>query len=99
MAAYVVVEITVTDPAGFEPYRLAAPATVAAYGGRYLVRGGRVETVEGDWKPGRLAVLEFDSAEQARRWYESPDYREVRRLRENAADFRMVIVEGVTPPT
>jgi uncharacterized protein (DUF1330 family) len=98
MAAYVVVEITVTDPAGFEPYRLAVPATIAAYGGRYLVRGGRSETVEGDWSPRRLAILEFDSAEQARRWYDSPEYREVRRLREKAADFRMLIVEGVTPP-
>ena len=97
MAAYVVVEITVTDPAGFEAYRLAVPATIAAYGGRYLVRGGRSETVEGDWAPKRLVVLEFDSAEQARRWHDSPEYGEVRRLRENAAEFRMVIVEGVPP--
>lgn len=97
MRGYVIAEITVTDPAAFERYRQAVPATIAAYGGRYLVRGGRAETVEGAGTPGRLVVVEFDSPEQARRWLESPEYREVRPLRENAAEFRMLIVEGVLP--
>lgn len=94
MAAYVIAEITVTDPAAFERYRQAVPATIAAYGGRYLARGGRAEAVEGE-APGRMVIVEFDSASQARRWFDSAEYREVRPLRENAAVFRMLIVEGV----
>ena len=95
MKGFVIAEITVTDPAAFERYRQAVPATIAAHGGRYLVRGGRAETLEGAGTPGRLVIVEFESAARARQWVESPEYREVTRLRENAAEVRMLLVEGV----
>jgi uncharacterized protein (DUF1330 family) len=71
MAAYFIVEIDITDPAGFEDYRKRVPATIERYGGRYLVRGGPLETIEGTWTPKRVVVLEFPSLDQARRWYHS----------------------------
>ena len=74
MAAYVVAEVEVTDPVTYEDYRKLVPATVAKYGGRFLVRGGAVEVKEGGWQPKRLVVLEFPSMDQARQWYGSPEY-------------------------
>ena len=75
MPAYFIVDNEVTDPAGFEEYRKQVPATVARYGGKFLVRGGQVQTLEGDWKPKRMVVTEFPNIEQARRWYDSEEYR------------------------
>src|SRR5260370_25818288 len=72
--AYLIANVNVQDPATFEEYRKQVPATIAKHGGRYLVRGGRVERLEGSWNPTRLVVLEFPSMEQARRWYDSDDY-------------------------
>jgi uncharacterized protein (DUF1330 family) len=69
MPGYVIAEVTVTDPLGFEEYRRLVPSTIARYGGRYVVRGGKTETLEGDWQPTRLVVLEFDSVERARQWW------------------------------
>lgn len=95
-AAYVIVESQVTDPEIFKRYMAAAPAAVKAFGGEYLVRGGAIDVLEGDWQPPRLTVLKFDSAVQARAWYDSPAYTEARALREGAtACFNMVVVEGV----
>jgi uncharacterized protein (DUF1330 family) len=95
MPAYVIVDIDVLDPVQYEDYkRLAAPA-VAACGGRYLARGGRTETLEGDWGPKRLVILEFESVERAKAWLESPEYRPARDLRHAAARTDMVVVEGV----
>ncbi len=95
MAAYVIAEIETTDPEEMQRYRDAAPATIAAHGGRYIVRGGAVQTLEGGWAPPRLAVLEFETAEQARRWWECEEYRELKALRQRAGRTRMVLVEGV----
>jgi uncharacterized protein (DUF1330 family) len=94
MAAYVIVETDVYDPAQYERYKAAAPDTIATYGGRYAVRGGELRVLEGDWLPKRLVILEFDDLEAATRWYESPEYQEVKQLREGAATFRVVAVEG-----
>ena len=95
MSAYVIVDVEITDPEGYEEYkRLAAPA-IAACGGRYLARGGAVEVLEGNWTPGRLVVLEFDSLEAARGWLESPVYRGARALRHRTARTNMVVIEGV----
>ena len=94
MPAYVIAETDVHDAAKYEHYKAAAPATIAAYGGRYAARGGELSVLEGDWQPTRLVILEFDDLEAARRWYDSPEYREARRLREGAATFRVVAVEG-----
>jgi uncharacterized protein (DUF1330 family) len=95
MPAYVIAEVTVTDPTTMEEYRKQVPATVARYGGRFLVRGGVHQTVEGDWKPNRLVILEFPSMEQARRWYDSEEYREPKALRIKSGRTNLLMVEGV----
>ena len=95
MAAYVIVDIEVTDPAGFDEYRQRVPATLAAHEGRFLVRGGALEVVEGSWRPRRLVVLEFPSLAQARRWYDSEEYREPKAMRLRTSKANIVFVEGV----
>jgi uncharacterized protein (DUF1330 family) len=95
MKAYVIVDIEVTDPVGYEEYKkLAAPA-VAACGGRYLVRGGIVDVLEGDWLPRRLVILGFDSVEQAKAWWASEEYRAAKDLRHKTAITNMVVAAGV----
>ena len=94
MPAYCIAEVEVTDAAAFATYRDAVPATIAQYGGRYLARGGRVESMEGGWEPKRLVVREFPSMEQALAWYHSEEYRGPRAIRQGAATTRLVIVEG-----
>ena len=95
MPAYVIVDVTVTDQAAMDEYRKQVPATLAKYGGRFLVRGGTHQTVEGSWKPNRLVVLEFPSMEQAKRWYDSEEYREPKALRLRAGTANLVMVEGL----
>ena len=95
MPAYLIVETDIHDPEQYERYKAASPAAVAAGGGRFVVRGGELAVLEGDWEPKRLVVLEFESLEAAKRFYESEQYQEAKRLREGAADLRMVAVEGV----
>jgi uncharacterized protein (DUF1330 family) len=95
MSAYLLVEVEVTDPARYERYKKLAPAAVAKYGGRYLVRGGATEVLEGDWRPARIVVLEFPSAEAARLFYASPEYEVARAERTGAARMNFVLVEGV----
>ena len=98
-AAYVVVEMKVSDPEQYKQYMAAAPATIAAHGGEYLVRGGRHEALEGDWQPARVAVLKFPSYEQAKAWYDGEHYRSVRSKRAGATEyFNMILVEGVPAP-
>jgi uncharacterized protein (DUF1330 family) len=94
MAAYVVVDIDVTDPVGYETYKkLAAPAVVAC-GGKYLVRGGAAQILEGDWSPSRLVILEFDTVSQAKEWWASSEYRAAKELRQKTAITDMIVVEG-----
>jgi uncharacterized protein (DUF1330 family) len=94
MAAYVIADVEVTDPARYAEYRDKVPPTVAAYGGRFLVRGGPHQVAEGSWQPHRVVVLEFPSMEQARRWYESEEYRGPKALRQAAARTDAIFVEG-----
>ena len=95
MPAYFIVDNEVTDPAGFEEYRKQVPSTLEQYGGKILVRGGQMQTLEGDWRPKRLVVTEFASIEQARRWYDSEVYRPLKALRQRSAKGSIVLVEGV----
>jgi len=95
MTAYVVVDITVTDPVGYEEYKKLAPDAVELYGGKYIARGGKTETLEGDWSPKRLVILQFDSAEQAKGWLDSPEYSEARSIRHRTATSQMVVIEGL----
>ena len=95
MPAYVIVEIDIVDPAGYEEYKKLASATVEKYGGKYVVRGGRTEVLEGDWKPKRVVVLQFESAQRAKDWLNSEEYREPRKMRHGTARTNMVLVEGM----
>ncbi|MBP6319057.1 MAG: DUF1330 domain-containing protein, partial [Rubrivivax sp.] len=98
-AAYLIVEMNISDPERYKQYMAAAPAAVKAAGGEYLVRGGRHETLEGDWQPHRVAVLRFPSYERAKAFYDSETYRQVRSKRAGATEyFNMVLVEGVPAP-
>jgi uncharacterized protein (DUF1330 family) len=95
MAAYLVVDIEVTNAAQFEEYKRLAPVAMAKYGGRYLIRGGAYEAIEGDWKPQRLTVVEFDSMEKAKAFYRSPEYQAAIQARKGAANMKMLLVQGI----
>ncbi len=94
MSAYLFVNLEITDPAGFDAYRKAVSATITAYGGRYLTRGGATEVLEGDWKPKRVVILEFPDVARLKAWYDSPEYRPLIDLRKRTATTDMVILEG-----
>ncbi len=95
MAAYIIVEIEVTDPTVYEEYKRLAPPSIAQYGGKYIVRGGPVDVLEGEWKPKRLVVLQFESADRARAWWSAEEYREPKAMRQRSARTKMVLVEGL----
>ena len=95
MAAYVIVEVEITDPQLYAEYGKGVPGTVAAFGGKYLVRGGKSESKEGGWAPKRVVVLEFPSMERARSWYDSAEYKPLLAMRAKAAKSKMLFVEGV----
>lgn len=97
MSAYVLVDIAVTDPVLYEEYKRLAADTVTAYDGRYLVRGGPVETLEGNWPLNRLVILEFPTAARAREWWDSAAYRPARLMRQASARTSMILVEGYGP--
>jgi uncharacterized protein (DUF1330 family) len=97
MPAFVVVDIEITDPEKYEEYKKLAPPAVAAYGGKYVARGGRTVTLEGGWEPGRLVILQFDSVEQAEAWWNSEEYAAAKMLRHASSRSRMVVVEALTP--
>ena len=94
MAAYVIANVEVTDPAAYEEYRANVPGTITAYGGRYLARAGATEVLEGDWTPHRLVILEFPSLAQLKAWYKSPEYRPLLEIRKRTARSRVIVVEG-----
>jgi len=97
--AYIIVDMKISDPERYKQYMAEAPAAVAAFGGEYLVRGGRHAVMEGDWQPTRMAVLRFPSMERAQAFYDDAGYRAVRAKRAGATEFfNMVVVEGVDAP-
>jgi uncharacterized protein (DUF1330 family) len=95
MTGLIIVDIEVTDAVRYEDYKRLASVAIAAHGGRYLVRGGRSEVLDGDWTPRRLVVLEFESVDKAKAWRDSPEYAEAKRVRESCARVNMIVVEGV----
>jgi len=95
MPAYVIAEVEVNNPEEYEVYRAGVPRTVETYGGKYLVRGGTVETVEGEWVPSRLVVLQFDNLDRAKEWYYSEDYKDLKAIRHKSATSKVVFVEGL----
>jgi uncharacterized protein (DUF1330 family) len=94
MAAYVIAEVSVTEPEAYEQYKPLAGASVVAHGGSYEARGGAVESLEGEPVSGRIVILRFDSLEAARNWYNSDDYQAALPLRNASARSRVFIVEG-----
>jgi len=97
MVAYVINDMEVTDPQLLDEYKKLSPATVVQYGGRFLARGGQMDTLEGTWSPKRLVILEFPSVAQAKAWVNSPEYAPARQLRQRASRSNIVVVEGVPP--
>ena len=95
MPAYYIADVDVHDPEEYEAYRQGVPASLEPYGGRFVVRGGAFEVLEGDWTPTRLVVLEFPSVERARAWYESEEYAPLLALRQRVATSRAMVVEGL----
>ena len=93
-AAYVIGDIKVTDPDTYEKYRAGVPATIAAHGGKYLVRGATGEVAEGTWAPNRMVVLEFENMERAKDWYHSPEYAELKRIRQSASTGNLIFAKG-----
>ena len=95
MAGYIVVQVKIHDAEGFAVYRDMVPPTLDVYGGRYLVRGGEWELLEGDWNPERVVIIEFDSVDDAKAWWSSDEYAPAKKLREQTAESRLFVVEGL----
>ena len=94
MAAYVIVDVTITNPQDYEEYKKLTPASITAYGGKFIVRGGKAETLEGGWDPERIVVLEFPTVERAKEWWASAMYAPAKEIRQRSATTRMIVVEG-----
>ncbi|WP_354687811.1 DUF1330 domain-containing protein [Cupriavidus necator] len=99
MAAYLIADVDITDPAAFEEYKREVPATEARYGGKYLGRGGPTKVLEGDWQPHRLVIVEFPDMESLLAWYDSPEYARLKTIRKQCAKTRMIALEGVAAVT
>ncbi|MEJ7670966.1 MAG: DUF1330 domain-containing protein [Casimicrobiaceae bacterium] len=95
MKAYLVAGVKVTDQEVYESYKKGVPATVAAFGGRFIVRGGKMETLEGTWTPQRLIILEFPDMAKLRMWYDSSEYHPLLELRQRSALSNVVAIEGI----
>jgi uncharacterized protein (DUF1330 family) len=96
MSAFVVVQVDVTDPARYEDYKKMVPASIAKYRGRFIIRGGRTETLEGSWAPKRFVMVEFPDLERARAWWASDEYAEAKALRQATSSTEMIVVEGIS---
>ena len=95
MKTYVIVDVKITDPVRYEEYKKLTPASLVPFDGKFVVRGGQAETLEGSWKPARLVLLEFPSAQKARAWWSSDGYAPAKALRQSASVTQMILVEGV----
>jgi uncharacterized protein (DUF1330 family) len=98
VAGYVIAIVDVTNAEGYAEYSRRVPATIAKYGGRFLVRGGRNEVREGEWPGTRTVILEFPSLARAQEWYDSPEYRPLRPIRQANSTGRLAFFEGVSNP-
>ena len=94
MSAYIIVDVTIHNPSGYEDYKKLTPDSLKKYQGKFIVRGGPTETLEGNWRPGRMVVLEFPTVELAKAWWSSPEYTPAKELRQRNAETKMILVEG-----
>jgi uncharacterized protein (DUF1330 family) len=97
MPAYIIVEVDIHDPEQYEDYKKLTPGSLQPYDGKFIVRGGAAENLEGDWQPKRIVVLEFPSVERAKAWWASEGYAPAKALRQRTSTTRMIVVEGFTP--
>ena len=95
MPAYVLAEIEVTNPEGYKEYTTHVPATIAKYGGRFVVRGGKATALEGEWPERRRVLIEFPSADAARKWFDSPEYEKPKAMRQANSQGRLLLLEGI----
>jgi uncharacterized protein (DUF1330 family) len=95
MKTYVIVDVRIDDPVEYEEYKKLTPGSLLPYHGKFVVRGGKSETIEGDWKPERIVVLEFPSMELAKGWWSSAEYTKAKAIRQRTAHTQMLFVEGV----
>lgn len=95
MPAYIIVQISVHNASEYEDYKLLTPASLENYGGKFVVRGGQTETLEGDWNPERLVILQFPTVQKAKDWWNSPEYAPAKKLRHKTATSQMIVVQGV----
>jgi uncharacterized protein (DUF1330 family) len=95
MPAFVIVEVEIHDQEAYEGYKKLTPASIAAYDGKFVVRGGKSECLEGDWNPQRIVILEFPTVEKAKEWWASEEYAPAKEIRHRAARTKMLVVEGV----
>ncbi|HZI25661.1 MAG TPA: DUF1330 domain-containing protein [Chryseolinea sp.] len=95
MKAYIIIDVTITNPTVYEDYKKLTPASLIPFGGKFLVRGGAADTLEGEWQPGRIVVLEFPSKEKAKAWWSSEGYAPAKAIRQSASKTNMLVVEGI----
>ncbi|WP_018615632.1 DUF1330 domain-containing protein [Segetibacter koreensis] len=96
MPAYIIVDVQINDAKAYDDYKKLTPASVAAYNGKFIVRGGETETLEGDWDPERIVMLEFPSVEKAKEWWNSNEYLPAKEIRQRSSNTKMIVVEGYT---
>jgi uncharacterized protein (DUF1330 family) len=94
MKGYIIVDVKITNPVGYDDYRKHTQSTLEAYGGKFIVRGGKAELLEGDWDPGRIVILEFPSVEKAKAWWSSAPYEKIKGIRQANSVTQMIVVEG-----
>jgi uncharacterized protein (DUF1330 family) len=94
MSAYVIVEVSIHNHKEYEEYKKLTPASITAYGGRFVIRGAKTESLEGDWNPERIVVLEFPTIERAKEWFYSTEYAPAKKIRHQTATSKMIVVEG-----
>jgi uncharacterized protein (DUF1330 family) len=97
MPAYIIVDVKINDPEAYEAYKKLTPGTLALYQGKFIVRGGKTEALEGGWDPERIVILEFPTMDLARKWWSSDEYAPAKKIRQAASLTRMIAVEGFTP--
>ena len=98
MAAYIIVDVEIQNPTEYEDYKKLTTSTVPLYDGKFIVRGGATETLEGEWYPERIVVLEFSTVERAKEWWSSKEYAEAKSIRQRTAKTKMIVVEGAPNP-
>ncbi|WP_276366088.1 DUF1330 domain-containing protein [Chryseolinea sp. H1M3-3] len=95
MKAYIIVDVTITNPVVYEDYKKLTPASLQPFGGKFIARGGAVETLEGDWDPGRVVIIEFPSKQKAKDWWSSAAYAPAKAIRQSASKSKLILVEGI----